>query len=112
MEVKNNLAAPLINMAEAYGKTSFELLKLKAIDKTAATTSALFSRLLFVIILSFFVFILNIAVALWLGDLLGKYYYGFLIISAFYALLGIIIFFMHPVIKARVNNWFITQMLN
>ena len=112
MEAKANLIEPLLERAEQYSKTSFELLKLKSLDKTADVTSALISRLFLIIILSLFALTLNIGVALWLSDLLGKNYYGFLVVAAFYGFIGIILFFIHPYIKARINNSIITQMLN
>jgi len=112
MEAKMCLIEPLLERADAYSKTSFELIKLKSLDKVSDITSTLISRLLLVIVLSFFVLTLNIAIALWLGGLLGKNYYGFLIVASFYGIAGIILFFIHPFIKARVKNSIITQMLN
>lgn len=112
MEAKENFIEPLLERAEQFSKTSFELLKLKSIDKTADVGSSLTSRFLLVIVLSLFALTLNIAIALWLGDLLGKNYYGFLVVAAFYGLIGIVLYFTHPLIKARVNNSIIKQMLN
>lgn len=112
MESKSNLIDPLLEKAEAYTKTSFELLKLKTVDKTADVTSTLASRSLFTLIVSFFAFALNIAIALWLGDLLGKAYYGFLIVASCYLLVGVILLIIHPFIKGRVSNVIIRQLLN
>lgn len=112
MEVKASLLEPLLERAEIFGKTSFELIKLKALDKSADVSSTLISRSLLLIAFTFFIFCLNIAVALWLGDLLGKAYYGFLIVAIFYGLIGFFLFFKQPVIKARLNNFIITQLLN
>lgn len=112
MEAKSNFIEPLLERAEQYSKTSFELLKLKSVDKTADVTSTLISRLLFVIVLSLFALTLNIAAALWLGDLMGKNYYGFLLVASFYGLISMIVFFVHPFIKTRLNNSLITQILS
>jgi hypothetical protein len=112
MEAKTNIVDPLIERVEQYGKTSFELLKLKSLDKTADVSSAVISRLILGVVLLLFTLTLNTAIALWLGDLLGKTYYGFLIVAAFYALAGIIIYFLHPPIKARINNAIIKQVIN
>jgi len=112
MEAKISFIEPLLQRAEEYGKTSLELLKLKSLDKTADVVSTLISRLLLVLVLSFFALILTIAIALWLGELLGKNYYGFLIMALFYGLIGIILFFNHQFIKSRVNNSIIAQLLN
>ena len=110
MEAKGNLIEPLIERIEQYSKTSFELLKLKSLDKTADISSGLISRMLLVIVLSLFALTLNIAIALWLGDLLEKNYYGFLVVASFWALTAIVLFFLHPIIKEHLNNSIITQM--
>jgi hypothetical protein len=112
MEATKNFIEPLLHKAEEYSKTSFEILKLKTLDKTAAVTSTIISRLILIIVLSFFILCLNIALALWLGDLLGKSYYGFLIVAAFYGIAAIILFSIHPRIKISLSNTIITQMLN
>lgn len=112
MESKVKLLEPLLEKAEAYSKTSLELLKLKALDKTADITATLISRFLFSLVVLILVFTLNIAIAFWLGDLLGKVYYGFLVVAACYALAGIILLFIHPFIKTRVQNTLIRQMFN
>jgi hypothetical protein len=61
---------------------------------------------------AFFAFTINIAVALWIGDLLGAAYYGFFIVAGFYALVAIILLIMHPSIKKSVNNNIIKQLFN
>ena len=112
MDSQKNLIDPLLEKVETYSKTSFELMKLKALAKTADVTSTLFSRSLFILLVSFFAFTINIAVALWLGDVLGKTYYGFLIVAGFYALASIILLIVHPSIKTRVNNTIIRQLFD
>ena len=112
MDSQTNLIEPLLEKVETYAKTSFELLRLKALAKTAHVTSTLFSRSLFILLVSFFAFTINIAVALWLGDVLGKTYYGFLIVAGFYALASIILLIVHPSIKTRVNNTIIRQLFD
>ncbi len=112
METQKNFIDPLLEKAEAYGKTSFELVKMKALAKTADVTSTLISRSIFILLISFFAFTINIAVALWIGDLLGKNYYGFLIVAGFYALASVILLIVHPSIKSRVNDTIIKQLFN
>ncbi|HMU09646.1 MAG TPA: hypothetical protein PKC54_06545 [Ferruginibacter sp.] len=112
METRTNLLEPLLEKAEAYSKTSFEVMKLKAVDKTADILSTLASRGLLTVIVCFFAFTLNIAVGLWLGELLGRAYYGFLIITCCYALAGVVLLLIHPFIKGRVNNAVIRRLFN
>jgi len=112
MDTKTELIDPLLERVEAYSNTTIELLKLKSIDKTADVSATFISRLLLVIVLVLLVFTLNVAVALWLGEVLGKNYYGFLMVAAFYAVIAIVIYFTHPFIKSRINNSIIKQLLN
>ena len=112
METTISSLEPLLERAEEYGKTTFELLKLKSLDKTATVASAFISRLVLTSVIILFVFTLTVAAALWLGDELGKNYYGFLIVASFYGLVAIVLLLIHPFIKARVNNSIIKQLLN
>lgn len=112
MESKETYLEPLLHKAEEYSKASFEILKLKALDKSASVTSAIISRFILSLVLSFFILSLNIALALWLGDLLGKDYYGFLLVAGFYGLVSIVLFSMHPRIKTSISNIIISQLLN
>ncbi|MDQ3142421.1 MAG: hypothetical protein M3Q56_09275 [Bacteroidota bacterium] len=102
----------LFEKAEDYGKTSIELFKLNAIDKSAEIISSLVEKLVIFLVLALFVLVVNIGIALWLGEILGKTYYGFFIISAFYGLLALILhLFRHEWIKYPVSNSIITKML-
>ena len=112
METKEHVFEPLLERAEQFSKTKFQLLKLKSVDKTADVSSTAVSYLLLVVVLIFFVIALNIAIALWIGDLLGKSYYGFFTVSAFYALLGIVLYIIHSKIKRHLQNLIIDQLLN
>ena len=112
MEEKVNLLEPLLEKAEAYTKTSFELIRLKTLDKSADVASTLAVWSIFTVILSFFAITINIAIALWLGEMLGKNYYGFLIVASCYALAAIILLIMQSFIKSRVNNSIIKQLFN
>jgi hypothetical protein len=113
MENKVISMEPLLERVEEYGKTNYELLRLKTVDKTSEVVSGLVSRSIFVILLILFVVIANIGVALWLGDTFGKSYYGFFIVAAFYALMSMIVYFlMHNWIKKQVANSLITSLLN
>lgn len=113
MENKIVFIEPLLDKAEAYGKTSFELIKLKAVDKTSEVLSTFVSRGIVILVLSMFIVIVNIGIALWLGDLLGKAYYGFFCVAGFYGVIGgVLYFFLHDYIKKNVSNSIVSQMLN
>ncbi|PKP41430.1 MAG: hypothetical protein CVT93_08400 [Bacteroidetes bacterium HGW-Bacteroidetes-10] len=112
MEDNVKLIEKLLERVVEYSKTSFELLKLKALEKTSdvASTLALHS-VAFVLIASFMLF-LNLGLAYWLGELTGKLYYGFFLIGGFYLLTVIVMFlFMRRWIKEVVTNYIIKHLL-
>ncbi len=112
MDEQSGLIESLIEKGEQYGKTTLELLKLKTLDKSADVVSNLVSWLIVLIFAVLFFLILNIGVALWLGELLGKSYYGFFVVSGFYALLSLIFgIFRKQIVKNPVNNSIIEQVL-
>jgi hypothetical protein len=113
MENKIHFIEPLLERVEEYGKTSFELFKLNAVDKTAAVVSTSVSRGLAILVLFMFLLIANIGLSLWLGCLLGRVYYGFFVVAGFYGIIGVVLyFFMHNKIKKRVGDSIILQLLN
>lgn len=113
MENKTYILEPLFEKAEKYAKTSFELYKLKTINKSVNIISTFVSHGIVIILFFIFILSINIGAAMWLGDLLGKSYYGFFCVAGFYGVTGgIVYFFMHNIIKKRVSNSIISQLLN
>lgn len=112
MEAKTFLIEPLLESVEEYGKTSFELLKLKSVNKSADIASSFLSRVILTVVIFLFAITLNTGVALLMGDWLGKAYYGFLLVASFYCLIGIILYFVHPSLKAQLKNVLISNILN
>jgi len=112
MEEQSDLIESLIEKGEQYGKTSLKLLKLKTIDKSADVGSNIISWLVVFVFAVLFFLILNIGIALWIGELLGKSYWGFFIVSGFYAILGLISYvFRKQFLKMPINNSIISQIL-
>jgi hypothetical protein len=104
--------ATLFERAEDYGKTTINLLKLNAIDKSADVVSSLVSRLAVIMIVVFSVLIVSIGLSLWIGNLLGETFYGFFVMGGFYALIAILLqVFRNQWLKYPVSNSIIKQML-
>jgi fatty acid desaturase len=102
----------LLEKASEYGKTSFELIKLKALDKTSDVVSSLIPHSVFFILIASFMLFLNLGLGFWLGEILGKIYFGFFVVAAFYGIIGIILhFFMHKSIKKLISNYIIKHVL-
>lgn len=112
MEDKAKPFESLLNSATEYGKTTYELVKLKALDKTSDVVSSLVPHFFVLIIFSSFMLFLNLGIAFWLGEILGKLFYGFLVIAGFYLIVGVIMhFLMYKWLKKLVCNYVIKQML-
>ena len=112
METPKNLIELLYEKIEEYGITNYELTKLKLLKTAALVLPSLLSRLIVVFVLSTFILILSIGIALYLGELLGKLYYGFFIIAVFYLVVGIVLhFYLHKWIKKPVADLIIKQVL-
>jgi hypothetical protein len=111
----NNIATPieeLIEKAGTYGKTTIELIKLKALDKTANVISSLTAKTILFIIVAMVILITSIGVALWIGELLGKAYYGFFALAAFYDVIVILLyFFSNKWIKKPISESIIKHIL-
>ena len=113
MEHRASFIDPLFQKAEQYGKTTIEIIKLKSIDKAASYVSSMVSRMFVVLCGFMFLLVVNIGLSLWIGDLLGKVWYGFFCVAAFYAVLGFVLyFFFHEWIKRRVSKSILIQALN
>jgi hypothetical protein len=112
MENKKNDVELLFEKAADYIETRCNLLKLQAVDKTADIVSSLVCLIVVTIIFSIVFFILNIGLALWVGALLGKTYYGFFIIAGLYSIIGTIIYmFRSKFLKEGISNLIIRKLL-
>jgi len=112
MEENKKLLESLVDRASDYGKTSYELVKLKAVDKASDVVSSVIPHTLVLILAASFMLFLNLGLAFWLGEILGKIFYGFFIVAAFYILAGLIVhLFMHKKLKEIIRNYVIKQLL-
>jgi len=112
MEDNAKLVESLLERAAEYGKTSFELIKLKTLDKTSDVVSSVVPHSVVLVIIVSFMLFLNLGLAFWLGEILGKIYLGFFVVAGFYLITGIVIhFFMHKWLKKIIGNYIIKQVL-
>ncbi|MBA4410569.1 MAG: hypothetical protein C0397_14245 [Odoribacter sp.] len=112
MEDHTNLIEKLIEKASDYGKTSFELAKLRALEKTSQLISSLLSKAVVLIIISLFMLFLNLGLAIWIGQSLGEIYFGFFVVAGFYGIISILVFsFWRKWIMRKVGDSFIKQVL-
>jgi hypothetical protein len=101
----------LLESTLRYGLTEIELLKLKTLNKTSEVVSSLLPHAVVFLILGLFLLFFSLGLAFWLGEVLENNFYGFFVIAAFYAMVGLLIhFFMHKWIKKKICNYLVKQM--
>ncbi len=102
--IANNIGK-LYDKAEQYSRTSLELIKLNAIDKSSDVISSLAVVVSLTLILAVFTLFVNIGIALLIGNALNDYASGFFIVSGFYLLIAIVVyFFRKSIIKNPIDN--------
>lgn len=109
MKEKVIIVEELLEKAEEYAKTSIELFKLKAIDKTTDVFSSIAAGIVIAVIITFFLILLSIGFAFYLGDLLGKTHYGFLAVAGMYGFVGILSIAFR---KSWLENFFNSYIIN
>jgi membrane-bound ClpP family serine protease len=113
MENQSGPVESLIDRVKSYVETRIDLLKLKAIDKSSSFLSLFISMLVVILIGFLFLILLSIGIALLIGDLLGKAYYGFLIVAGFYVVIGLVIFMLRDkLLKAPMANSMIKKLVD
>ena len=113
MKDQAKMIESLLEDAAEYGKTSLEIVKLKTLDKSSDVVSSFVPHAVILILVASFLLFLNLGLAFWLGEILGKIYLGFFVVAAFYFIFGLIFYlFMHKWIKKLVCNYIIKQVLN
>jgi hypothetical protein len=112
MEDHVKLIEELLERAVDYGKTSYELGKLKALAKTSDVISSLLSHSVVILFIAVFWLFFSLGIAFLLGEILGKIWYGFALISAFYLFAGIFIrLFWLKWLKRVFANYIVKQVL-
>lgn len=100
-----SLIESLISKSHEYVETRLDLFKLKMVDKSSEMASAIASGIALFLVFFIVFIIANIGIALLIGDLIGRYYWGFFILAALYALIGLVLF------KSR-NKWIKTPIIS
>lgn len=103
----------LFSKSVEYAETSINLFKLKAIQKSSHVSTSIIWRLVVILLTMSALLFLNIGISFWIGDILGKTYYGFFIIGTIYLLTGLIIYlFREKWIKVPLGDLIVKKLLN
>lgn len=110
MKDKALLIEMLFEKIESYIKTTLELYRLKAIDKITDVFATIASSLIIAVIVGLFFILISIGLALYLGELLGKNYYGFFILGGLYGLIAILFTINRRAwLEVKLNDYIINQ---
>ena len=88
-QVKDNIES-LFEKTGDYLETRIDLYKLKAVDTSSDIISSLVSKLVVLFVFIICIIALNIGIAFFLGELVGRIYYGFFIVAGFYFIAGLL----------------------
>ena len=92
-ETRANSVESFLDRVDSYTRTTYELSKLRLLETTAVVVTALIPRLSVILMLAMFIFVVSMGFALYLGELLGKTYYGCFIVASLYLVAGLFIHF-------------------
>jgi len=110
MEDNTKSIESLIEKITDFSKTSYELARLKTLDKSSDVASSLIPHSIVFVLFASFMLFANFGLAFWLGEILGNTYYGFFVIAGFYVITGLVLhFFFHKRIKNLIWNSIIKQ---
>lgn len=104
-EQPKNTLESLFESTSNYVETRVELAKLKTVKKSCEVASTLISKMIIGGVIFLFLMVFNMAIGFWLGDMLGKNYYGFFVLALFYLVVGIVIY-------ASRDKWLKTPVAN
>ena len=106
------LIETLFSQSKDYIGTRLELYKLKAIDKTSSIASSIVTGIALFCVFFIFFIVLNIGIALLIGDLVGRASWGFLIWAAVYGIAGLVLFMKRgKIFKTPVTGMIIRKFL-
>jgi hypothetical protein len=112
MDSPKIIAESLFEQIGSYSAKTLELTKLRAVRSTAVAAPVIIARMIVWSMLTMCTIITTFGLAFFLGDILGKLYYGFFIVAAVYLFASIIMhFFLHSWIKNSLIHYIIRQSL-
>jgi hypothetical protein len=113
MQAEHNHFETLFVKARDYAETRAELVKLKVADKTSETASEAVSAIAGLAMLTIFLLLFSVGLALLAGEWLGKSYYGFFAVAGLYGIVGLIVKANSTrLIKAPISNFIISKFFN
>src|SRR4051812_5102846 len=94
MEYRTYILEP-IDKIEKYARAFYEFLRNKTFTKAVSMVSSAMFYVFASVAVAVFVTILNIGAAFWIGEKLGKTYYGFICVTGFYIIASVAAYLIH-----------------
>jgi hypothetical protein len=92
IDIPSDPLKTVIDDLNDYVETRIDLVKFKTIDNSATVLSTLATGIVITLGIFLFLFLLCIGLSFYLGELLGKSYYGFFLVGGFFSLAIIILY--------------------
>ncbi len=113
MENQSGPVELLVEKVKDYAETRIDLLRLKAIDNSSSFLSLLIAMIVVILVGLISFMILSVGLALLLGDLLGKAYYGFFIVAGIYLITGLVLYSTREkLLKSPMANSMIKKLMD
>lgn len=112
METFQTKITNLTDHVEDYIKTREELTKLVAAEKSSAVAGELFASFVLLLVFSTVFMFLSFSAAYYIAELTGKTYLGFISMTGFYLVVGILFYanrerwLKTPVMNSVIRNFF------
>lgn len=82
----------LFKQAEQYTKTSLKIVELKLVANAADVFGILTSKIVMLVVVTLFCFILSIGLSYYIGQFLTQEYYGFFIMALLYLIILLLLY--------------------
>jgi len=103
----------IVETLKEYLETRIDLVKFKTIDKSSSVLSSLVSSIVIILGIFLFAFLLCMGLSFYLGEILGKTYYGFFIVGGFFSLVIILLYLnRNKWLKTPFGNMIVKKMFN
>jgi hypothetical protein len=113
MENQEKLVTPLFEKIREYGETSYELIKLKTVEKIVRLFSGVVTRMIIITAFCLFLIFLSIALAICLGQICGEMYMGFAWVGLGYGFLGgVLVLFLKKRLKKGIADAMVKNIFN
>lgn len=113
MESKPASVEELFQKLKDYADVRLDLFKLKSINKAASFMSTSITIVILIIFFSAVLLCFTVGAALFIGELLGKTYYGFFIVGGILLLIGFLLYSIRQkFIRPRITDKLIEELID